>query len=214
MAIAYPRAFPAGISMATTEFDYYEIVGASPIGNGSTASMPLWPARWRGAWRTQWLEGAQLGAMQAWLASLRNGGKPFLGRNTRQAALAGYPAGLGVSPGLAGLPSTTRLALSGMPAGAALKPGDLFSIAETISGQAWRALCRVEEAATADGAGEIGELIFGPALPAGLFSAAATVDFASPSAIMKLKPDSVAEERWAARMRYSFTGEQSWRADA
>ena len=213
MAIAYPRAFPAGIYLATTEFDYSEIVGASPLGNGSTIGAPLWPARWRGAWRTQWLAGPQLGAVQAWLASLRNGGKPFYGRTTRQAALTGYPAGLGVSPGLASLLSTTRIALAGMPAGAVLKPGDQFSIAETVSGKLWRALCRIEEAASADGSGDIGELAFGPALPAGVFSGSAAVDFASPSAIMKLKPDSVAEERWAGRMRYSFSGEQSWSAD-
>ena len=210
MTIEFPRAFPDGVHVATTQFECREIVRTSPLGNGGRESIHQWPARWRGAWRTQWLAGEKLGAMQAWLSSLRNGGKAFLGRESGRAPQAAHVSGLGGSPAVSAVTDLDEIAVEGLPAGAALKAGDLFSVSQIVSAVNWRALCRIEEDATADGSGDLASLKFSPPLPAGIFTTVAELDFAAPSALMKLTPGSVAEEQFGAQLRYAFAGEQIW----
>ena len=210
MTIEYPRAFPDGVHVATTQFECREIVRTSPLGNGGRESIHQWPARWRGAWRTQWLAGEKLGAMQAWLSSLRNGGKSFLGRETGRAPQAGHVSGLGGSPAVSAVTDLDEIAVEGLPAGAALKAGDLFSVSQIVSAIHWQALCRVDEDVIADGSGDIAALKFSPPLPAGIFTTDAALEFFAPTALMKLTPGSVAEEQFGAQLRYAFAGEQIW----
>jgi len=130
------------------------------------------------------LDDAEHIGWKAWFASLGGGAKSFLAYDLRQSVPYAYRGGLPLVEGvewdgecsLVDAPEIGAAALTGLPVGCLLTAGDYIGFEEGVGAARKYAMSLLSESVTADGSGEA-TVSFSPALPAALFTDAATVNF-------------------------------------
>lgn len=209
MTILYPRAFPL-LKFSSAMFDIRHEVSQTPEQGGELVSVEIAVARWIGEWTIQTKNREATGIWSAWLSSLKNGGREFLGRDVYRPTpyahrRAGLPNGWD-GEASAWTTNGTRdvLSLTGCEPGATLSVGDY--VGHYWSSGDRRQVYRILAPATVDGSGEV-DLDIEPGVPPGLTSGAIAT-FAAPACIMKIVPGSVQVPQDGNAGRISFQGKQ------
>lgn len=208
MTIIYPREFPEGIYLRTLSLKPVQPIKRSSLQSGSVDAIGQPGSYWLGSWQTNFLTGAQIGEMSAWINSMKGGALKFMARDPQRLKtylhddFSAFTLGGLVFEGAtvaSAVPALNEVTVS-LPAGFHIAAGDRFEI---VQGD-WHKLVEVDVPLTVSSEGSY-TLGFNPPLPVGVFSAGAVINFSSPGIPMSFTEVSDPENSGASQ-RFSFSG--------
>jgi hypothetical protein len=204
MSIVFPRPMPAtgaGQQLFEPKGVDFETAETGGAAFGISAGLPRWTAQWTLA---NGLGRADSDEWEAFIASLKGSQRSFLGKDYRRPFPKLYLDGFGGLSRAGGgafdgsLTSWSQtiatdgqalLTLNGLPAGFTLSLGDYLDFRWTTLATPRRALVRMLEPATSNGAGVISGISVEPAVPVLVVPPAAVAHLDDPACVMRLLPD-------------------------
>lgn len=212
-----PAAMP-DMYVALQQFELQRVDYGAPEASGRIGGVQGGFPLWQGTWTLGRMPDDNSDEWRAWLSRMRGATRRFIGRDlARELPKVYMETGLpGAFDGECSSWTATinadgdqELALEGLPVGFILSVGDYvdfrYDATETaIAGLPWRALVRVVEGGTADGAGDVTVIVEPPLSTAVPSDAVAHLD--QPGCIMALVLDQTSLE--AVDRLYSVTGGQ------